>query len=292
MKQIFFVLILQNLIFSANLVIYYSSSLNGNLDGCTCKSAPKAGLVKRAFLLKELQNKNTEQSITVDTGDFFDIYPDAMTANYLLPALNSIKFDAVCPGDQEFINGLAFFRKITDTLPVVCANLTITGQDFYKTYITVNKGKLRLAIIGIIAKNTFRYFRNNDVVSKLTINDEIATIKKTIEEVRSAHDCLILLSHSGYDADQEYAKAAGELDVIISGHSQTLLEKPRKIGNTLIVSSGDNGNLQGELMLEFKDGKITGYRHKLHYISYEKDPDEPAIRKMINTLKAERQGRP
>ncbi|HBE02394.1 MAG TPA: hypothetical protein DC049_07945, partial [Spirochaetia bacterium] len=60
----------------------------------------------------------------------------------------------------------------------------------------------------------------------------------------------------------------------------------------LIVSSGDNGNLQGELMLEFKDGKITGYRHKLHYISYEKDPDEPAIRKMINTLKAERQGRP
>ena len=33
--------------------IYYSASLNGNLDGCECKGNPRSGLVKRAVFLRK-----------------------------------------------------------------------------------------------------------------------------------------------------------------------------------------------------------------------------------------------
>lgn len=60
------------------LTILYSSSLNGNLDGCDCKGHPRGGLVKRAAWLRELENP--EQALLVDAGDPLEPYPDQALA--------------------------------------------------------------------------------------------------------------------------------------------------------------------------------------------------------------------
>ena len=56
------------------LTIYYTASLNGNLDGCTCEMNPVAGLVKRAAYLRNLDASSP--TVILDAGDIFDEYPD------------------------------------------------------------------------------------------------------------------------------------------------------------------------------------------------------------------------
>ncbi|MCK5568093.1 MAG: hypothetical protein KAJ15_00140, partial [Spirochaetes bacterium] len=58
----------------SSIKIMYTSSLNGNLDGCPCRTDPKAGLVKRAAFLRSITDRS--DVILVDTGDILDSYPD------------------------------------------------------------------------------------------------------------------------------------------------------------------------------------------------------------------------
>jgi 2',3'-cyclic-nucleotide 2'-phosphodiesterase (5'-nucleotidase family) len=64
------------------LTIYYTASLNGNLDGCTCEMNPVAGLVKRAAFLRTLKSSGT--TLVLDAGDIFDEYPDPDLAKHIL----------------------------------------------------------------------------------------------------------------------------------------------------------------------------------------------------------------
>ena len=63
-------------------------------------------------------------------------------------------------------------------------------------------------------------------------------------------DYIICLSHSGTDGkgggeDAELAKAVDGIDVIISGHTHSTLEKPLEVNGTFIVSCGSTPRTWG-----------------------------------------------
>ena len=78
---------------------------------------------------------------------------------------------------------------------------------------------------------------------------------------------IIVLSHSGYGVDQEVAANTTGVDVIVGGHSNTLLSNtnedavgpyPTMVGNTAILSAYAYGKFLGELNVTFDDeGNIT-----------------------------------
>ncbi|MCB1340901.1 MAG: 5'-nucleotidase C-terminal domain-containing protein, partial [Pseudooceanicola sp.] len=77
---------------------------------------------------------------------------------------------------------------------------------------------------------------------------------------------IIVLSHSGYGVDQRVAAGTTGVDVIVGGHSNTLLGSmdgavgpyPTMVGNTAIVSAYAYGKFLGELNVTFDDaGNIT-----------------------------------
>ena len=83
-----------------NLTILYSSSLNGNLDGCDCKGHSRAGLVKRAAWLRALEHP--EQTLLVDAGDLLEPYPDKELAEAIFDTYLELGYAAIAVGDQEF----------------------------------------------------------------------------------------------------------------------------------------------------------------------------------------------
>ena len=77
---------------------------------------------------------------------------------------------------------------------------------------------------------------------------------------------IVLLSHSGYATDQRIAEATSGVDVIVGGHSHTLLGDmegasgpyPTMVGDTAIVSAYAYGKYLGELTVTFDDaGTLT-----------------------------------
>ena len=70
-------------------------------------------------------------------------------------------------------------------------------------------------------------------------------------------DVLIGLTHLGVDKDSILATQMPELDIIIGGHTHTLLETSKEINNVIIGQTGLKLQYAGLTILKFTKGKLT-----------------------------------
>ncbi len=70
----------------------------------------------------------------------------------------------------------------------------------------------------------------------------ISSAQKAVEDLRQAGAKLIIaVNHIGLDKDQALAERVSGIDLIIGGHSHDLLSAPLRVGNTMIVHTGEGG---------------------------------------------------
>src|SRR5699024_12841310 len=106
-------------------------------------------------------------------------------------------------------------------------------------------------------------------------------------------DLVVALSHSGTSdnpkesEDEILAEKVPELDVIISGHSHTVLEEPILSGDTTIVSPGEYGKNLGKLSVS-KDENEKWQEENIAIIPIKnKLAKDTKIEKKIETFKKE-----
>jgi 5'-nucleotidase/UDP-sugar diphosphatase len=298
MRRLLVIFSLTAIVFSApmtraaekKLTIVYTNSLNGYLDYCHCKNDPRGGLVKRATEIKKIQ-KQYDNTILFETGDFFTYDPDHLLANYVIRGYRHIGYDAVLFGDQEFSIGIEKFLQHRKDLPFVCNNLLIkkgSWRRFFKRYRIIKRGGLRIGVIGTIASDVFRYYPRT-LTKRLKILDQVQAIKHDIDTLRKRGvDIIVLLSHSGYERDISLQRELSGIDVIIGGHSQTLVKRPKRWKNAIIVQAGADGAHIGILQLTI-DGEKISFSNSFKLPDEFQPADDPYIRSLIreyrNTLK-------
>ncbi|MFN3319794.1 MAG: 5'-nucleotidase C-terminal domain-containing protein [Allorhizobium sp.] len=174
----------------------------------------------------ELSGKNV---LTLDAGDqfqgslFYTTYKSAPIADFM----NGIGFDAMAIGNHEFDDGPEELAKFIDSLkfPMISGN-TLAGlnspvADKFKPYIVKEFGEEKVAIVSVLATDTDETSSPGDAV---LFSDEIGYLKEAVKEIEGQGiDKIVLLSHVGYVKDQEIAAAVDGIDVIVGGHSHTLL---------------------------------------------------------------------
>jgi 5'-nucleotidase len=174
----------------------------------------------------ELSGKNV---LTLDAGDqfqgslFYTTYKSAPIADFM----NSIGFDAMAIGNHEFDDGPEELAKFIDALkfPMISGN-TLAGlnspvADKFKPYIVKEFGEEKVAIVSVLATDTDETSSPGDAV---LFSDEIGYLKEAVKEIEGQGiDKIVLLSHVGYVKDQEIAAAVDGIDIIVGGHSHTLL---------------------------------------------------------------------
>lgn len=174
----------------------------------------------------ELSGKNV---LTLDAGDqfqgslFYTTYKSAPIADFM----NGIGFDAMAIGNHEFDDGPEELAKFIDALkfPMISGN-TLAGlnspvADKFKPYIVKEFGGEKVAIVSVLATDTDETSSPGDAV---LFADEIGYLKEAVKEIEGQGiDKIVLLSHVGYVKDQEIAAAVDGIDVIVGGHSHTLL---------------------------------------------------------------------
>jgi sulfur-oxidizing protein SoxB len=85
-----------------------------------------------------------------------------------------------------------------------------------------------------------------------------------VQEVRAAGaECVVVLSHNGFDVDKKMANVVPGIDVILSGHTHDALPEPAVVGSAIILPSGSNGKFVSRVDLDIRDGQMMGYRTKL-----------------------------
>lgn len=174
----------------------------------------------------ELEGKNV---LTLDAGDqfqgslFYTTYKSAPIADFM----NAIGFDAMAIGNHEFDDGPEELAKFIDALqfPMISGN-TLAGLDSpvadkFKPYIVKEFGDEKVAVVSVLATDTDETSSPGD---SILFADEIGYLKEAVKEIEAAGiDKIVLLSHVGYAKDKEIAAAVDGIDVIVGGHSHTLL---------------------------------------------------------------------
>ena len=183
----------------------------------------------------------------------------------VIELMNEMGFDAMVLGNHEFDFGQDVLRKrISEAkFPVLGAN--VEGLGNLKPYIIKNLKGVKVGIIGVVTEDVpiSTHPRN---VAGLKFMSPIDTGEKYIAELKNKADLIIILSHIGYPVDRILAERVKGIDVIVGGHSHTKIEKPVKVGNTIIVQAWEHAKVLGVLDLTVEDGKIIGFEGRLEEI--------------------------
>ena len=252
------------------------------------KSQILGGFAKIKTLINE-QKKDNPDTLLLDAGDFSMgtliqvMYEEEASE---IRMLGELGMDATTLGNHEFdykAKGLANMLNTAvasgDTLPamVVCnvdwdtmkvAGLTEDQKllqaafENYgvKDYIVVEKNGIKIAITGVFGEDCLDCVPNCPLVFK----EPVEAVKETVEEIekKESPDMIVCVSHSGTwedkskSEDEILAKNVSQLDLIISGHTHTKLDKPIRHGDTYIVSASEYGKYLGNLTMKQKEAGV------------------------------------
>lgn len=215
---------------------------------------PKVG----RFIAQAQKDTSFDQVLTFDAGDFMDrSHPltEATDGQVNIDFMNSFHYDAVTIGNNEGVcnpdNVLEhlFDRADFDVVLADVFNQDGSPIDWAKPYkiITTKKGT-RIAVVGFTAAYPMTYNPNGwEVKSPLLL------LGKILEELAGHYDLLFLLTHVGIGQDRLLAKRFPQIDLIIGGHSHTLLPGGERYGRTWIVQTGKWGRYVGDVTVEVDD---------------------------------------
>ncbi len=181
----------------------------------------------------------------------------------LFAMLDSIGYDAWCPGNHDFDvsqDNLRALVRIAD-FPTICANLVDTAGRYpvgNAPYVILERGGLRIGIIGLIAQELYELVNQNNLTG-IRVLSPVETAQKFVDELRPKTDIVIALTHEGVDADARLAAGVHGLAIIVGGHSHTRLRHPKVVDGVLIVQTGSNAENLGVLDITVEEGRITKY---------------------------------
>jgi len=160
--------------------------------------------------------------------------------NYLAP-------DVVTLGNHEFDYGLShllFLEKVAN-FPIVNANLYIRSfnKRLMRPYLILNVAGFDIMFIGIITDKVIDTIHSDrDVGSFITLEEASAEVGKIVNAYKHDDiDLTVLLTHIGFDSDRELANLLDPewgVDMIIGGHSHTILDQPAQVNGVLIAQAG------------------------------------------------------
>ena len=121
-------------------------------------------------------------------------------------------------------------------------------------YMMVEKDGVNIAVIGVFGKDALACVPN----CPLEFSDPVEAVKATVAKIEENEDAdmIVCISHSGTwldpdkSEDEILAKSVPELDLIISGHTHTKIEKAIQHGDTYIVSAEEYGKYLGAVSME------------------------------------------
>jgi 5'-nucleotidase len=174
-------------------------------------------------------------------------------------------------GNHEFDDGPEVLRGFMDAVnfPVLMSNADVSGEELLAGKLAkstvIERGGEKLGLIGLTPQDT------DELASpgpNIIFTDPVDAVQHEVDKLTEMGvNKIIVLSHSGYNVDKRVANETTGVDVIVGGHSNTLLSNvaegaegpyPTRVKGTAIVSAYAYGKFLGELNVTFDDrGEIV-----------------------------------
>ncbi|MEK3806132.1 bifunctional 2',3'-cyclic-nucleotide 2'-phosphodiesterase/3'-nucleotidase [Bacillus sp. FSL H8-0547] len=275
-------------------------------------------VARRVTKVKEVRAAE-ENSILLDAGDVFsgDLYFTRWNGLADVEFMNMMQYDAMTFGNHEFDKGPDALRAFIEKakFPIVSSNVDVSKEpklsDLVKSpsdypsvkesaiypYIVLDVNGEKVAVYGLTTEDSPEASSpGENIVFKDAVKTSEETVK-TIEETEKV-DKIIALTHLGYQKDLELAEKVEGIDVIIGGHTHTLVDTLKVVDEdqtpTIVAQVQDYGKFLGKLDVAFNDeGVVLPEESAIELIAIdetvEEDPEAKALldgyKEEINSFK-------
>lgn len=245
--------------------------------------------------------------LALDAGDFWQGTHFFRTGGmpWAREAMRRMPLDAVTLGNHEFDLGCETLGQYVKELPfpVLAANLEknpacpLSTAPLPSTVVKDFDG-VKVGVIGLAndeGKDISEACPNTDFANRTKALERAAA---ELEKAGVTH--IIAVTHVGYEADQALARAVPAIDVIVGGHTHSVLgDHPHSEGpyptviahddgsKTLVVQAGRSTRYLGRLTVSFDDaGRIVQFRGDLEELVPSLRCDEAIHEFVVRSLEA------
>ena len=282
----FLYLFVGSCVFSQEVVsvrVLYSANTNGQLLDCGCGPSPRGGLPRRQTIVDSLRRLYPAM-LLLDGGDLLATTERQLQNAFVIRAYQSLHYDFINLGDQEFWNGATFLqRKLFGAkLPVGSANVRLANKIKLASSAIKVKNRLRIGLIGIVTPEVFDFFPDTKR-RFFHIENPLPVLSRIISDLQKQTNVIFLLAHIASGQERQLATAFPEVAAIFVGHAQPQSgAKLQKIGNTWVIFDGIDGESLGLLTLQIipQTGKIVHAEYE--NISLSADiPEKPSMLHLV-----------
>lgn len=255
----------------------------------TGDDATLGGWARLATVIRTERAARTNPSLVLDAGDFTMgslFHMLARDEAIELSLMKRMGYDMVTLGNHEFDlmpGGLA--RILTagarNGMPeVVFSSAKFSAESekddtleaafkrgLVKPYTVKTINGIKIGFFGIIGEVAIG---DAPFASPVKFTPPVEAAREMVKLLREREkvDMVICLSHSGLfegskSEDEVLAREVKGIDIIISGHTHTLLEKPLLVNGTIIVQAWEYGKRVGVLDVAWNNGRASVKNYKM-----------------------------
>ncbi len=256
------------------LVILHTNDTHSQVeptDKSTLKTADMGGYARRMGVIKKIRSEE-KNVLLFDAGDFSQGTPyfNFFNGRVEIDALNRMQYDAATLGNHEFDNGIDTLAVILKNarFPLISSNYELEYtpiKNLIQPYLILKKFGLKIGIMALNVEPKSLIIESN--YRGLVYRDPIEKAKETSAFLKNKQKCdlIICLSHLGSDStsvdvnDFTIAHQTKYIDIILGGHSHSLLEKTKTNNangkKVIIAQMGKSGLYLGRIDIELEKKK-------------------------------------
>ncbi|RIE17406.1 bifunctional metallophosphatase/5'-nucleotidase, partial [Candidatus Cryosericum septentrionale] len=276
-------------------VILHTNDFHGNLvPAIDANKNSVAGAAREATIINSVRSTfGKDHVLLVDAGDAIQ---GATVANLfqgknVIEVYNAMGYNVATLGNHEWDYGQQVLKDRIAEAKFDYVNANVTGVNLgWKSNVIKNVAGINIGLFGVITSDLPIIVATSSLTG-VGVADPITTAQNQIVDLKGqGAQYIVALSHCGYDnggapLDPAIAAGAPGINLIIGGHSHTVLKTEVMVGKTMITQTGTAGAYVGKEVIGF-----TTYQGKVirQNVSYElvptvtSVPEDPAIKAIVD----------
>lgn len=275
------------------LTLLHSNDLHGDFTAEKVDDKLVGGVSMLSGYINKVREEEKNVIYTI-SGDMFrgSLIDSEFQGISTIQIMNMLAPDIVTIGNHEADYGLAhlLFIERCASFPIINANMYIKYIDkrlFNSHYIKEIDG-MKVLFIGVLTEKVLESTKCEGLIGTLIdVQDAATEVCKICDAYRTADiDLTVLLTHIGFEEDKSLAAAldpACGVDLIIGGHSHTLLSEPCEVAGIPIVQAAVGTDQIGrfDIMVDTDNNCIESYTWQCIPVTEEYCPRDEAIEKVV-----------
>jgi len=285
--------------------ILHVNDTHDRIEPTIIQGKPYGGMTRLATLIAQ-HRKSDVNTIVLHAGDAFQgtFYFNVYEGLADLAFLNAMPLDAMAVGNHEFDKGPAALAAFASNaqFPLLSSNLDVAAEPALKALIRpstiLTRGRERIGIVGAITPTLPTISSPGPNIHLRDLNQSVQAEVDALTQ--AGVNKIVLLTHVGYEEEQQLARTLHNVDVIVGGHSHTLLgtttapgwpesrgayptvvDNPEH-GKTLVVQSWEGEKVLGRLQVTFDSkGRVKKWSTSQPIIVDEAVPEDPALKALV-----------